>query len=520
LAGFVPALIGLLFFGALLWARECDPFHRIWFKVGTRGHSKTECITVLPKTAQEPLPVAIYLQDSGGSLLESGNELRQMAEIGLAVVGMDYDQTNQMVFDEQFTALLEHVRRQKWADTNQIACVGFSRGAQRELAFVLNHVGLQPGLLIQLAGGWVPELEENKTKSFRAKVLLIHGERDEVFPLAEAQRVASCLQSNGVPVELKILAAQSHSLGPNRLQVFRAIGEYCLTQFRGSTALSEYRSILSWQKLARPLWLYWIPAGIWVGIWLFLRRREGRGVDGEISGGSTPMAPLKKWEVGLRWLAAALAVLASVQTALHLIVPQMDVDPRTLAIARKYLVQSKELNDFDCLVSSPVWQRTHLKVLLEHVQLASYNRELINWKLDDQTYREYVLSPQIDLALDGGLQWRRPLWENFYPRIRKEQTPEAAAEIVGRFLRERVTVRRGMNRESEAGKNDQRLQKSSPTILGIWEGQIADEKGYEAVYVAAMRSVGIPSRLNSDGQAELFTGKVWQLAPRPLVGVF
>jgi len=33
-----------------------------------------------------------------------------------------------------------------------------------------------------------------------------------------------------------------------------------------------------------------------------------------------------------------------------------------------------------------------LKTLLEHVELDNYNTELINWKLDEPAYREYVLS--------------------------------------------------------------------------------------------------------------------------------
>ena len=90
---FVPVLLGLLFFGAMFWAKGRDPFQRIWFKVKVPGRGKAECIAVLPKTAARPLPVVVYLHGAGGSLLGSGNELRQMAEMGLAAVGMEYDQS-------------------------------------------------------------------------------------------------------------------------------------------------------------------------------------------------------------------------------------------------------------------------------------------------------------------------------------------------------------------------------------------------------------------------------------------
>ena len=205
----------------------------------------------------------------------------------------------------------------------------------------------------------------------------------------------------------------------------------------------------------------------------------------------------------MRWLAVILATTALAQTTLHLIPPRLPTSKRTLSIARKHLVQAKELSDFDFLAANPVWRGKPLKTLLEHVELAHYNRELVNWKLDDQVYREFVLSPQIDPIVDGEVNWRRALWENFYPRIRREQDPGAAAETIARFLRERITVAEG---------------DGLPTVIAeIWQRQITNEKGFEAVCVAALRSVGLPSRLGAQGHAEFWTGSAWQATPRPLM---
>ncbi|MGO8931114.1 MAG: alpha/beta hydrolase family protein [Limisphaerales bacterium] len=616
-------LLALLLFGALAWARGRDPFQRVWFKVKVPGQGKAECIAVLPKTSlkskvQSPKsgrgrwPVVVYLHGSGGSLLGDGNELRQMAEMGLAAVGMEYEgkaesrkqkaeierpgtgdaeEGTQDGFDEQFSALLEYLCRQPWADTNRMAWVGFSLGAQRVLAFALRHPERQPKLLVRLAGGWVPELR-SKVQSLKSKVhiresegqslssaergvrsaesgelpnrpstlnsqpstalLLVHGERDEVFPVSEAQRVAACLQTNGVPVELRILPGEGQDLGANRLLVFRVIGEQCLTRLAGPEALANYRSILSWQAQAKPLWLFWTPALAWGCLWLWSWRR-GAGLCGcwwprrrsadfqsavsQIC--NLPSAPpsgatgadekpaecnsairqianlryakqlpgeppaLRWWEIGLRGLAAVLAVAAVAQTALHLVPPRLPIGERTLAIARKHLVAPKERSDFEFLAAKPFWPGKRLRTLLEHVELAHYNRELINWTLDEQTYQQFVLSPEIDPALDWDMNWRRPLWENFYPRIRREQGPEAAAEIVVRFLRERVTIAEGSGLPA--------------AVSEIWQRQITNERGFEAVYVAALRSVGIPARLSDRKQAEFFADGKWQLAPRPLV---
>ena len=45
----------------------------------------------------------------------------------------------------------------------------------------------------------------------------------------------------------------------------------------------------------------------------------------------------------------------------------------------------------------------------------------------------------------------------------------------------------------------------------IWLRQITDETGFEIIYVAALRSVGVLARL------ELFADGKWQPAPQPVV---
>jgi len=209
------------------------------------------------------------------------------------------------------------------------------------------------------------------------------------------------------------------------------------------------------------------------------------------------------WENLLRWLAGLLAVLAVVQTAVYLGTPFLSVGDETLAVARKYLIQRKETEDFEFLSTNAVWRGQKLKVLLEHVQLAHYNRQLINWKLDEKMYQDFVLSPVITGDANEQLGWRRPLWEEFYPRIRHESSPKDAAKIVLKHLHERVKIAA--------------LSKPSHDVPEIWLKQITDESGFEIIYVAALRSVGVPARLDSNGRAEFWNGNQWQTAPAPSV---
>jgi O-antigen ligase len=241
--------------------------------------------------------------------------------------------------------------------------------------------------------------------------------------------------------------------------------------------------------------------------------------------------------IALRWLAGIIAVVALGLTALHLITPQRVVSERTLALARKFIVPPKEKADFEFLAAKPIWSGQPLKHLLQHAHLANYNRTLVNWKLDDQLYREFVLSLEIDPSpgltvtlspSDGeraGVRgngvlnaqpstihhqpstdfgWRRPLWEFFYPRIRKESSLDAAAEIVIRNLRERMkmTVRDGVGK----------------SLLQNWQQGQASEREFQVLGVAVLRSVGIPARLSGAAQAEFWNGAEWKQAAPTAAG--
>ena len=207
-----------------------------------------------------------------------------------------------------------------------------------------------------------------------------------------------------------------------------------------------------------------------------------------------PVVSRSKGEIWLRRSSLILTAIAVLQTVVYVGTPFLTASHLTLAIARKCLLPAGERSDLDFLASNPIWQGQQLRALLEHVDLANYNRRLINWKLDDSMYREHVLTPAIQAEHDGPLQWRRPLWEYFYPIIRKQKDPEAAAKMIMPELRKLLKI-----------SDDVPL-----TIEEMWQRHTADAGGFEAVCVAAFRSVGIPARLGEDGRAEFFDGKIWR----------
>lgn len=235
-SGWVGSVVrpaGVLLFlilAAMIWATTRQPVKFVDFTVNPKGGTRARAVAVVPKLLK-PLPVVVYLHGSGDNLERSTGTLRQFAELGLAAVCMDYTQTNAASFPKQFEALLSWVASQAWADTNRVAWVGFSLGAQRMLSYACAHPEAAPPFLIRLAGGRVPELEPEPLK-LHGKAWIVHGEKDEVFRVADAEEVASKLKAAGMSVEMTVLPGQSHAFGENRQLVFRLLAERCAGEFK------------------------------------------------------------------------------------------------------------------------------------------------------------------------------------------------------------------------------------------------------------------------------------------------
>ena len=303
----------------------------------------------------------------------------------------------------------------------------------------------------------------------------------------------------------------------------RNVGEYIKAQLTPEHPLPEFPVAKNYSFLVCIA-----PAFAWVGFWLYLRMGSARvpltvaGVAPDTSEeniehptSNIERPKLKKWETGLRVTAVILVTLALAQTGIHLITPRLSISETTLRVARQWLLAPKWKEDFETLAAKPFWRGQRLKTLLTHVELSNYCvYELINWKVDQAIYNEFVLSPEIDAKVIGEspaipeLNWRRPLWEFFYPRIRKENSPDEAAEIVVRHLRERVTI------VSDGRMSAARWPSGIETI---WENQITDEKSFQRICVATLHSVGVGARLNSKGIAEFWTDSQWKRAPKPLI---
>jgi hypothetical protein len=273
----------------------------------------------------------------------------------------------------------------------------------------------------------------------------------------------------------------------------------------------------------RYYWKYWTPLVLGLGnlvlLWRGVKILRANSHRESLKLPLTPSLPpsggegvrttgegVSRSSIVLIVLAVTSATAACGVTALHLILPRLPANQDIVDIAQTYLVEARLRNDFDYIVQNSFSQGHPLAPLLTHLELADLQRCHFYPNLDEATFHEYVLSPEIAPLPLNEVNWRRTLWENFYPRIRHETDPIEAAQIVVRFLRERVGI---------DPSYDYRVG-----VETIWTEQMTDEAGFERIYVAALRSVGIAARLNDGGQAELLEGNQWRSAPRVPISTF
>src|SRR5437660_11223330 len=112
------ALIVMGFVCALLWAKAEDPFVRKLLSIRVGGHEDVKGVGYFTKPVSRR-PAAIYVPDAGTGRGDwTALRLRQLAELGVAAVGIECDATNQGTFDIQFFAALDFVRKQSWTGSN------------------------------------------------------------------------------------------------------------------------------------------------------------------------------------------------------------------------------------------------------------------------------------------------------------------------------------------------------------------------------------------------------------------
>jgi phospholipase/carboxylesterase len=93
------------------------------------------------------------------------------------------------------------------------ALAGFSQGAMMALFTGLRR-GVPPRAILAYSGMLLAPTELRDEIANRARVLLVHGEQDEVVPAEASSVAADVLQSLDVPVELMMRRDLGHGIDP------------------------------------------------------------------------------------------------------------------------------------------------------------------------------------------------------------------------------------------------------------------------------------------------------------------
>lgn len=212
-------------------------------------------------------------------------------------------------------------------------------------------------------------------------------------------------------------------------------------------------------------------------------------------------ALVKRWHLS-SWLVAGALVLAAVGvTGFQLDLQRRPATEENLARAERWAVRGELRADFGWLRTQAAEPTARVGDWLDAVELATLQRRQFSPALSEGLFRECVLEPEVGGA--GGMEVRRALWTHFAPRVRKESEVPAAAAIVARELRTRVTPFDGL---------------VSANLARAWDRGRAGPPDWERLYIAALRACGVAARLSSHGRAEVWSGGQWLEAPRPLAG--
>jgi dienelactone hydrolase len=470
----------LLLLGLLGFERAKDPYQRTFQELTVHGTNVT-AVAVTPKAAKTSLATVIYLHGSRGRALGNGTVLRQFADAGFAAVTLEYSQSSQADFNAELLALHTWVQQQPWADTNRIAWVGFSLGAQRMLEYHLTQPGQSPHVLARVGGGLVGQLrDEAKAGMVKPKqlgppqVLLFHGGQDRVFPMDDMEKVGSWLRSQGSSVSAWVLPQAEHAFGMDREWVMRCMVDEVAAKLAVPRTSRRPAGSLQTAKVALAAILL---CGAW---WLGPKLFRAQAGESKL----------------LRQMAIGALGLALLVTAYHLLMPRLLSGGHYATWFQHALATDAEREDFRWLAAQPDYQLATCHDLMQQVRLAHFRKSFLYQKLDADMFRNFVLLPKLSADDIPDMGWRWPLWLELYPKIRKcAQAEEAVIEVV-RAVREKLGLPKN-NAQPEG-------------IMAAWTTETANKQAYHYVLVAALRAAGVAARLDDSGRAEFWTGRKWQ----------
>ena len=181
-------------------------------------------------------PAIVLVHGSGGPLRGIDPFARQAAEMGVHVFVVHYfERTGHTwvspgMIQEFFLQWLEtledaisYIAAQPGVDQQRIGLLGFSLGGFLSLALATRDGRI--AAVAELFGGLPEHFTGDAPKL--PPVLILHGERDTVVPVGEAQRLEAVLRQHRVPFEVKLYPNQGHHFtGIAQLDAMRRVAMF------------------------------------------------------------------------------------------------------------------------------------------------------------------------------------------------------------------------------------------------------------------------------------------------------
>ncbi|MCL2566646.1 MAG: alpha/beta hydrolase-fold protein [Alphaproteobacteria bacterium] len=113
--------------------------------------------------------------------------------------------------------LIEEIKEHHKLDSQNISLFGFSQGGILSLYTALNN-DMQLGNVISHSGVYYGE-HENENFNSSQKILMIHGEDDEVLPLEKFYLSIDYLKSHDIPFKSYVEKGLSHCINTNTIEI-------------------------------------------------------------------------------------------------------------------------------------------------------------------------------------------------------------------------------------------------------------------------------------------------------------
>jgi dienelactone hydrolase len=187
-------------------------------------------------------PAVVVLHGSEGSLHNSLDVAQELAEKGFMALALCYfgcpqtPEKLQSINIEQVTRAVDYLRNRPDVRPEAIALLGLSRGA--ELALIVGALDPDVHAVISVMGvpwvvsgypsggtAWLYQgqplpFHNIPVEQINGPVLLIHGERDGVWPVDHAYLLADRLAAHSHPYELAVYSDRGHDIGVSPLDAF------------------------------------------------------------------------------------------------------------------------------------------------------------------------------------------------------------------------------------------------------------------------------------------------------------